>query len=329
MKIGVMGHGPIVEKCLDAISKVSGSQAIAIYNRPRSAKEGEAIAKKYHLEKTYTDFDQFLNDAEIDTVYIALPNSLHYEYALKVLNAGKNAIVEKPFTSTVEETDHLIQVAKEKKKFLFEAITTCHLHNVKALKEYIQEIGELSLVQTNYSQYSSRYDIFKSGETPNIFNPQFSGGALMDINIYNIHFIVSLFGEPESVSYFPKKAENGIDTAGIAVLQYPNLACSAVGAKDSESSGFAYVQGRNGTLKINSPVNESRELIVTIGKDSKVINLQQSDNHLVYEFESFTKVVNEQDYDTCYKWLGHTRSVVQVVEKARKFAGIVFPADNK
>ncbi|MBZ4668716.1 MAG: oxidoreductase, partial [Defluviitaleaceae bacterium] len=59
------------------------------------------------------------------------------------------------------------------------------------------------------------------------------------------------------------------------------------------------------------------------------INLQESDNHLVYEFESFTKVVNEQDYDTCYKWLEHTRSVMKVLEKARKFAGILFPADQQ
>lgn len=324
-----MGHGPIVEKCLDAISKVSGSQAIAIYNRPVSAKEGEAIAKKFHLEKCYTDFEKFLKDDTIDTVYIALPNSLHYDYALKILNAGKNAIVEKPFTSTVKETEHLVQIAKEKRKFLFEAITTCHLPNMKALKEHMKEIGELSVVQTNFSQYSSRYDAFKNGETPNIFNPEFSGGALMDINVYNIHFIVGLFGEPESVSYFPKKAENGIDTSGIAILQYPNFACSAVAAKDSESKGFAYVQGKDGTLKINSHVSRCEELIITIGQTSKTINLQESDNHLVYEFESFTKVVNEQDYDTCYKWLEHTRSVMKVLEKARKFAGILFPADQQ
>lgn len=329
MNVGVMGHGPIVESCLDAISKVDGAKAIATYNRPNSSKEGERLAKEFNIPKTYTDFDAFLQDKDIDTIYIALPNGLHYEFALKVLEAGKNAIVEKPFTSTIEEANHLVEVAKEKRLFLFEAITTYHNPNVKALKERLGDIGDLALVQTNYSQYSSRYDLLLNGEWPNIFNPKFSGGALMDINIYNIHFLVTLFGEPENITYYPRLYENKIDTSGIAILQYPNLPCSAIGAKDSASEGYAYIQGKLGTLIVNGPVNESSSVTIKIGKTEETINLQPHDNRLVYEMENFTRVIKEKDYSTCEEWLNHTCSVVRTVEKARKSAGITFSADTK
>lgn len=329
MNIGVMGHGPIVERCLDAISNVDGAKAIAIYNRPSSSKEGKRLAQQFHLSKAYTDFDAFLQDKEIDTIYIALPNSLHYEYALKVLKAGKNAIVEKPFTSTIKEANHLVNVAKEKKLFLFEAITTYHNPNVKALKERLKDIGELALVHTNYSQYSSRYDLLLNGEWPNIFHPAFSGGAFMDINIYNIHFLVTLFGEPKDITYYPRLFEDKIDTSGIAILQYPNFPCSAIGAKDSASEGYAYIQGKLGTLIVNGPVNECSSVTIKIGDTEETINLQPYDNRLIYEMEDFTRVIKEKDYSTCEEWLKHTCSVVRTVEKARKSAGIVFPADSK
>lgn len=70
------------------------------------------------------------------------------------------------------------------------------------LFDIIEEIGNIKAVFCNLSKYSSRYDDFAKGETPNVFNPSLGGGALEDINIYNIHFCVGLFGEPMEVSYY-------------------------------------------------------------------------------------------------------------------------------
>lgn len=328
MKLGVMGHGPIVDRFLDAVGKACGAEAIAIYNRPSSETEGHTLAQRHHIKKIYNNFDAFLDEPEIDTVYVALPNSLHYPYALKILLAGKNAIVEKPFTSTVKEAEHLIATAKKNNRFLFEAISTYHAPNIKVIKDYLPLIGDLSLVQTNYSQYSSRYDNLMNGEVTNIFNPEFSGGSLMDINVYNIHFILTLFGVPSSVTYYPRKAENGIDTSGIAILPYPGFVCSAIGAKDSKSDSFAFIQGRNGTIKVEGSVAIARELIISIGDHTQTINLQTKDNHLIYEVEAFAKVMSDSDYSSCYQWLEHTSNVVSALEQARKSAGIIFPADE-
>ena len=81
----------------------------------------------------------------------------------------------------------------------------------------------MKLVLGNYSQYSGRYDRLKEGEVPNVFNPQYGGGALMDINYYNVYLNVALFGKPEKVVYFPNIYENLADTSGILVMQYDGL----------------------------------------------------------------------------------------------------------
>lgn len=195
MKMGTIGTGMITE-WLNTAFQDNGLECTAVYSRKEET--GRRLADKYNMPKVYTDLDAMLHDEELDCIYIASPNSLHYPQAMRALEAGKNVILEKPFVSTIEECRTLIDTAKKHHRFLFEAITVPYNPNYQKIKERIGDLGSLKMVQCNFSQYSSKYDKFKNNENPNVFNPQFSGGALMDINIYNAHFIIGLFGRSES-----------------------------------------------------------------------------------------------------------------------------------
>ena len=100
MKLGIAGTGKIVEDALYAIRPVAQIELTAIFARPHSREKGEAFAKEYGIPSVYTDYDEMLGDANVDTVYIGLVNTVHYEYAKRALLAGKSVIVEKPFTGT-------------------------------------------------------------------------------------------------------------------------------------------------------------------------------------------------------------------------------------
>ncbi len=330
MKLGIMGHGPIVHSFLEAASRVEPIRLCAIYNRPASADAGAALANQYHIPCTYQDFDAFLADKTVDTVYIALPNSLHYSYALRVLEAGKHAIVEKPFTVTTAQAAHLADTARAKGLFLFEAITVCHLPHVKKLRELLPCIGDLSLVQCNYSQYSKRYDQLMDGQMTNMFDPRFAGGSLMDLNSYNIHFAVFLFGEPASIQYFPRMGPRGVDTAGVAILQYASFTVSCAAAKDSESRCFAMVQGRQGCLYIDGPVNASPALALEIrhGRTER-FSLQDRENRLIYELMEMERIVSHQDWEAHERLLSHSLAVARTLENARRSAGIRFLCDGE
>ncbi|MFR5079852.1 MAG: Gfo/Idh/MocA family protein [[Clostridium] innocuum] len=203
MKVATIGTGFIVDWFLTAVQESAGISCVAMYSRKESS--ARTLADKYGIDKIYTKMDEMLKDEDINFVYVASPNSLHFEHALKALKAGKNVICEKPFTSTVKEFDCLVKEAQARHLYLFEAIVTAHMPNYLRMKEELPRLGTIRMVQCNFSQYSSRYDKFLQGETPNVFNPEFSGGALADINIYNLHYVIGMFGKPKKVHYYANK----------------------------------------------------------------------------------------------------------------------------
>ena len=116
-------------------------------------------------------------------------------------------ILEKPFTVTYEEAKKLAELARAKGLVLFEAITNQYNANYEKVRELLPGLGDVKIVQLNFSQYSSRYEAFKQGNIAPVFDAAKAGGALMDLNVYNSHFVVGLFGEPKAVHYYPGRFE--------------------------------------------------------------------------------------------------------------------------
>jgi predicted dehydrogenase len=327
MKIATIGTGFIVDSFLNAIQSIPGAKCISMASRKRET--AMPLAQKYGIPIIYTDLDEMLSNSEVDFVYVASPNSLHYEQAVKALEHGKNVICEKPFTSTSKETGHLISLARQHHLMLFEAITNIHLPNYSLIKENLPRLGKIRMIQCNYSQYSSRYDKLKDGGNPNIFNPDFSGGALVDLNIYNIHFIMKMFGPPQKVKYYANKYANGIDTSGILILEYADFLAECVACKDTNSMNFALIQGENGYLLAENGANRCQKGILCLPSERIVLNQQPKRNLLYYELKQFRDIFTQQDFSKCHDLLDHSYSVMKVVEAARKSAGIVFSADLK
>ena len=324
MKIATIGTSFITEWFLSAAAKIDNAEPIAVYSR--NEQKGKDLASRYGIQKVYTDLDAMLKDDEIECVYVASPNSLHYQHASAALKAGKHVICEKPFTSTTKELKELSELAKSKHLFLFEAIVTIHMPNYISLKEKLPELGDIKMVQCNFSQYSSRYDKFMAGESVNVFDPKFSGGALMDINIYNLHFVMNLFGKPNDVHYYPNMTR-GIDTSGVLVLNYEGFHAVCVGCKDTKSHNISQIQGEKGYITLNSETSRCANYSLTTNDGTVLPAIKQEDIALYYEIKDFMKIMEEQDYAACEALLEYSNEVMEVLEQARKKAGIRFPAD--
>lgn len=268
MKLGIAGTGKIVEDALYATRPLEAVSVNAIFARPHSKAKGDALAKQYAISTVYTDYEEMLDQADMDTVYIGLINSVHYEYARKALEKGKHVILEKPFAGTLAETEDLIQMAKRQGLFVFEAITVLHNDVIEKMRADLPRLGSIRMMLANYSQYSSRYDRYLAGDVDHSFDPAFLGGALRDINVYNIHYAVALFGQPKHVQYFPNIGFNGIDTSGTLIMEYDGFSAVCTGAKDSDSPGFVSIQGEKGYIKIDGKPNVAPNLTTVIMDDS-------------------------------------------------------------
>ncbi|URZ17542.1 Gfo/Idh/MocA family protein [Clostridium felsineum] len=328
MKLAIIGAGMIVKDFLSIKSHIKDLDLDSIFGRESNRENMEELKREYGIKNIYYDYQEVLS-SEADTLYIALPNNLHFEFARKALYANKNIIIEKPITTNYKEAVELANLAKEKKLFIFEAITNQYLPNYRKIKELVKKLGNIKIVQCNYSQYSSRYNGFKEGKVLPAFDPKFSGGALMDLNIYNIHYVVGLFGKPKNVEYYPN-IEKGIDTSGVLILEYETFKCVCIGAKDCRAPIANNIQGDKGCIYQDTPANvcEGFQLMMNDGTES-LINENNYDHRMVNEFIEFVDMVKNNDFKSCYKMLEHSLTVSEVQTIARNKSGIVFPEDNK
>lgn len=327
MKLGIIGSGQIVRDFLPKLVKMDGMEVVAIMDIPAVKEPLEALCRENGVAHAVTDFED-LCALDIDTIYVAVPNFLHYMYCEKSLNKGFNVIVEKPMTSNIEEAEALKKIAEEKNLFLFEAITTVYFDAYEKIRTWLPEIGTVKMVSCNYSQYSSRYDLFREGQTLPAFDPAKSGGALMDLNLYNLHFVMGLFGEPQDVKYFPNM-ERGIDTSGQLVLTYDGFTANLIACKDCAAPFHFVIEGTDGYITIQYPPNLIGEVTLhrRKGKEEKYED-GMAMNRLIPEFTAFIRTINSEDHAFCMKQLEESIAVSRVQTKARRDAGIIFTADK-
>jgi len=154
-----------------------------------------------------------------------------------------------------------------------EAITVPHLPNFQLIRDHLDKIAPVRLVQLNFfAVLQANTKRFLEGKNPNIFNPAFAGGALMDINYYNLRFMLDLFGEPENVRYFANLAHNGIDTSGVLIMTYPGFLAEAVGAKAAAARTWCKSRGKRVISKC--PKKASRCISVTVITQNGEENIQ-------------------------------------------------------
>lgn len=319
MKLAVLGTGKIVQEFLPMIQQVENVELVALLSTPRSLDKAKEMQVQYRIQEVYTDYETLLGNERFDTVYVALPNHLHYQYTKAALLQGKNVICEKPFTLNAQQLQELIKIATEKRVILLEAITNQYLNNFLQIKKDLAKLGEIKIVECNYSQYSSRYDAFKEGKILPAFDPQKGGGALMDINIYNIHFVIGLFGKPEKVQYLAN-VERHIDTSGILVLDYGAFKAVCIGAKDSTAQIRSVIQGTDGSIEVLGATNEMPRYERRSKTEVEVVNVNLDMHRMYQEFAKFTEVIDQKDLAFAFEQLNHSLTVMQVVDQALESA---------
>ena len=308
MKLGILGTGKIVREFLPWLAEHTPFTVQAICSTERSAE----------LELLQW----------VDVVYIAVPNLQHVRYARVALEAGKHVIVEKPLAPTAAQTEELVNLARHKKVFLFEAITTQYLENYAKIRELLPRIGTVKLVQCNFSQYSSRYDAFCAGDVQPAFDPACAGGALMDLGVYNVSYIVGLFGEPNQAKY-TANIERGIDTSGILTMDYSGFKAVSIAAKDCAAPARYIIQGTKGYILQKSTANCCGGITFhpNEGKEEHY-NLNGGRPRQAAEFEAFARALESGDQELCGRMQDTTIAVSRVLTVARRNAGIRFPCDH-
>jgi D-xylose 1-dehydrogenase (NADP+, D-xylono-1,5-lactone-forming) len=187
---------------------------VAVASRDRA--RADAYAREHGIERAYASYEALLADPDIDAVYISLPNSLHVEWSIRSLEAGKHVLCEKPFDRRPDRVERAFDAAERAERLLMEAFMYRHNPQTAKVKELVESgaIGTLRLVRAAFS--------FSLGDLQNVrLAADLDGGALMDVGCYCVSGLRLLAGEPEKVSGEQVLGVSGVDVLFVGTMRFP------------------------------------------------------------------------------------------------------------
>lgn len=371
-RFGIVGTGRISDWVLKGAVMEPRFEAAAVCSRSRES--GKAFAEAHGIAKVYTDIDEMASDPEIDAIYIGTPNSTHHDLAILCMNHGKHVLCEKPMAANAKEVKEMIDVARANGVMLMEAMISTLCPNFVAARAHLAEMGDVRHYFASFCQYSSKYDLVKriiAGEddspVPSSFNPDCCGGALMDIGIYPIYPMVSLFGRPKGIkasvttcevpvasSRFDKLRDREreadsepveassregwkrVDLQGSVVFEYEGMDATAIYSKIADSLLRSEISCDGGIISLDQ-IHICRHAKMTkrgaptsgraSGPDAVDISVPVDADEYLCEFREFIDVLESGRIESSVNSLETSLATAEILDEIRRQAGVVFPGD--
>ena len=291
LRVGILGCGNIAAKVADSLKRNKNVTIAGVASRERNK------AKKFaslHCPdaKVFTGYEKLAASKDIDLVYIATPNTYHYEHAIMCIKEYKNILVEKPFAMSKAEADSIFFEAKNRGVFVAEAMWTSYMPLHKKALEWIDKgrIGAVKYVTANLG-----YDI---ANVPRLNSQALGGGSYYDLGVYTTNFALSFMGDDIKVSrVFARQISSGIDKDTTYSMESEDG--SILGnfyvtmCADTDKDGV--VIGERGKIKFTN-INNYRKITLLSQDDTLLEEAEAKEDYLhgyVYEFESCAKAISK------------------------------------
>jgi len=313
---GILGAGNIAGTFADAIRRSDRAELVAVGSR--RAETAQAFAEKNGVPTAHGSYEDLLADPQVDVIYNSLQNGLHCDSTVKIAEAGKHILCEKPLAVTVEDCDRMFAAADANGVLLMEAFMyRCHPQTAR-LRELVAEgcIGDLRLIHSTFS-------FFVSDPTNVRLSKPLHGGGLMDVGCYCTNLSRFIAGA-EPISVFAAArfgAESGVDEnfAGTLAFDGGVFAQFDVGVK-SAGRASAEIVGSTGRILVPSPWKPGNQATVTVQDSSGTHEVEIAGaSPYVLEVDHFSRCVTdgEQPLLSRADSTGNTRTICALLESAR------------
>lgn len=330
IKFATIGTSSITEKMIDAISRCEEAQLTAVYSR--NLESAKAFGEKFNVQTYFDSLEALANDNTVNAVYVASPNSLHYEQVIMLLKGRKHVLCEKALASNSAEAEKMFQTAYKNGVLLLEATRSLYDPGFSMIKENLPMLGKVRRARIEYCQYSSRYDRFKAGEDLNIFMREFSAGATMDIGVYCTEILVGLFQRPDKITASAVLLRGGVDGCGTILATYQNMIAELIYSKITDGENISEIQGEDGVMYIHNIDSPTRIRIRLRSGEESDIMIPVHENNMLFEVDFFVSCIqkkgNSEQDELLLKMQTVSLHSMEILEDARKQCGINFPADQ-
>ena len=320
LRWGILGTGNIARQFAGQLPQSPRAEMAGVGSR--STESAEQFAARYG-GAAYSSYDGLLADDSIEAVYVSLPNSLHCEWAVKALKAGKHVLCEKPIASNTAQAIEMFEAARRCDRVLVEAFMYRSYPVIAKLIKMVCEgaIGQVKLIRSHFT--------FNDPVSPEDihFQPNLAGGSLMDVGCYCINLARALAGsEPTAMHAVAHGHASGVDEYAAGCLDFNGQTLAAFTCGMTvEADRTTFVGGSEGYLEIDMPwfSDGTFTLVTDKGDRRQTIRAAAPMQPYALEAETFAAVVQ----DGAEPWISEldTLGNMQVLDELRRQVGTPVP----
>lgn len=323
-----MATGTIAKTFADTVThmNIEGEAETLTAVGSRRMDSALAFAAKHGISRVHASYEALAEDPAVDAVYIATPNSMHYENALLCLNAGKHVLCEKPFTTNADHAEKLYALAKEKGLLIMEGLWTEFLPAYQKLRELISDgaVGKVRHVRAEYGF------VARGARKDRKFDSSLAGGALLDVGIYNLGFLKLVFGKlPEEFTTVCSINEYGTDDLSTVQFRCEDGATAQIMQAIGIDAGRpAVIYGETGKILIPDYQHCKSFTVVTWDGNEKTFHFPFEATGFEYEIRSFTRAAEAGRVKTPEYPPEASLDILRTLDRIRSAWGLRFPFED-
>jgi predicted dehydrogenase len=323
LRWGILGAGDIAEVFADTLSKNTNQKIVAVGSK--TAGKGEAFASRFGIERSYKTYEELVQDAEVDAVYVASLPHTHKIDALLAIAAGKHVLIEKPSALLAGDAEHIYSEARKAKVFAMEAMWSRYLPQASIIRQLVSKgvIGDIEVLQADFGQDNRTIErLWIPGQS----------SIMQDMGIYPISFAQMLLGDPVKVTATGSLHNDVSESFASAVLEYSSGARAVINVSGkAHLPTTASISGTLGVVLVDGPffipstVELRPALYNSHGPRWKDESSIQGHEGLCYQVTYFAKCVAEGLLESPLQSHSDTVSVIRVGEEIRRQVGVKIP----
>ena len=322
MKVGIIGTGWIAEKAAITLDGLKECEAYAVGSR--SQDKADAFAKKWNIARAYGSYRELIADPDVDLIYVGIPHSHHYDVTKEALLAGKPCLVEKAFMANARQTEEIINIARDCRVFLAEAIWTRYQPAVKMIRDLMASgrIGAPRLVTATLG--------YSMGNKERIMRPDLCGGALLDLGVYALNFARMFFpADIVSIDGTCVKSDTGMDlTNAMTLVLADGMLCNLQSSAQCVGDNIGVIAGTEGNLIIDN-INNPQTITVNGPNRTYVetIHVPQQITGYEYQFLACRQALMDGLLEPREMPLDETLYIMQLMDGLRRKWDVRYPMD--
>ena len=319
LRWGVLAPGSIARDWVGAVHTHTDQRVAAVASR--SLDKARAFAKDFGVDAAYGSYEELVNDANVDAVYIAAPHSEHRRLALLAIAAGKHVLVEKPIALNSSEARDIVESARAAGVFAMEAMWSRFLPQTTVVAQLLAA-GDLGDVLTVTADFGAKFPV---DPTSRAFDPALGGGALLDIGVYPAWFAHFALGPPDAVTATGTLASTGVDAQAAVILDYTSGAQAAITTSMLVETPLAATI--SGTLaRVEFPVPVFGPGSFSLVSDDERLEWREPTGFqwregLCYQATAMAQHVSDGLTEAPWHTLDDTLAIMAVLDSARKQLG--------